>query len=598
MSWFDRVRSSLKQDTLAADLDEELQLHVDLKMRELMSTGFSREEARRQALRQFGNLGLVKERTRDFDTLQWMGDLVRDTRVSVRALRKTPGFTSVVLLTLALGIAANTAVFGLVNGLLFNLLPYPDSGQLMALMSRDAKGRENWTNYEDLLDWRMQSAQFSHLGGWISQSANLTGDFEPDRVRAGFVTANFLSMLGVAPAAGRDFREGEDQAGAERVVITSYGLWQGKFGGDPAFVGRQLTLNGEAFTAVGVMPQDFQFPVDTIDVWMPLPYYPNYKRDRAEINIASVGRLRTGATMKEAQAEMTGIAAALSQQYPQSNKDRGVAVHTFQEMATADVRPMLLMFWAAVGCVFLIACFNIANLSLSRVMSRERELGLRSALGASKSQIFRHLLAENLVLCLVGGAAGMLIGTAGARWLVHSQAGFLPAGFTVNLSPTIIAFSLGSAFLAALLFSGLPALHLLRGDLFDALRDGVRSAGASHSRAWLRKGLVVVELALSLTLLAGAGLLLKSFQRASGVDPGFKPENVLTLEYRMPRSKYPKPEDQVNFHYQVGERVRALPGVRTASVARAVPLSGNGAQMTFQIVGAPQPPRDRSRTPY
>jgi putative ABC transport system permease protein len=519
-----------------------------------------------------------------------MRTLWQDLRYGARMLWKKPGFTVIAVITLALGIGANTAIFSVVNAALLRPLPFDHPERLVMVYSRTSGGSRDSTSWPDLLDWRGQSRSFAHLSAFVTQSVNLTGREEPGRVVGGFVSADFFKMLGVEPAPGRAFLPGEDEAGAERVAIVSYAVWRDRFGADPNLIGQTLTLNNQIFTVVGVTPDGFRAPYSDVEVWMPIQYYPNFSLDRKAAVIDVMGRLNPGVPPRQAQAEMETIAARLGAQYPETNKDRGVNIVGLQELLVEGMKPSLLALFGVVACVLLIACVNVANLTLSRITGRRQELALRAALGASRARLVRQLLTESLLLALVGGALGLLIGAWGMDALAANSAVNLPPMVEVRLDRAVFGFTFGASILTSLIVGLLPALRSSRPDLNEALKEGGRTAGEGRGGHRLRGSLVVTQIALALVSMIGAGLMVRSFINLRGVDVGFDPRNVLTLEYRVPRNKYPEPQQQWRFHEQVVARVQALPGVESAAAIGAVPHGGNVGGSGFVLPDRAAPP--------
>jgi putative ABC transport system permease protein len=487
-----------------------------------------------------------------------------------------------------LGIGANTAIFSLVHGVLVRPLPYPDSGQLvMIYRTHPEKDRRTWASLADLEDWQRESRSLTHLAGWLSQSANLTGIGEPDRVRAAFVSANFFDMIGVQPEQGRGFRAGEDVPHAAKLVVLSYGTWSQKFGGTAA-LGSAIHLNGEPYTLVGVMPRGFEFPWDKIDVWMTSPHYPNYDRKRGGSFVGAFGRLKPSVTAAEAQAELTPIARRAATAYPESNSEwPATQVIGLHESVVQDLKPLILILWGAVGFVMLIACANLANLALSRVLTRQNELSVRRALGATAGQLVRHLLTESLLLSLGGWIAGSGLALLATRGLALGAERFLPAGMAVQVTWQVLTFAFALSIMSGVAFGVLPAWHIARNRSNPLVENG--RSGEGRRRGWMRRGLMIAAVAVSVILVTGAGLLIASFRGISGIDPGFKPDHLLTLEYRMPKNRYPQPEQQAGFHRRVMEEVGRLPGVQSATVAMAMPFSGNGSFDAFEVDGQPAP---------
>jgi len=517
--------------------------------------------------------------------------LWQDVRYGLRMLTRNPGFTLVAVLALALGVGANTAIFSVVNAVLLRPLPYPDPDQLALVFARTPREPREFVSYPDFEDWRAQSRSFEKLSAYVPQSVNLTGRDEPARLLGGFASADFLPMLGVTAAQGRLFLPGEDQPGAERVAVVTHALWQNRLGADPRLIGSALTLNGQPFTVVGILPEGFQFTWGDAEVYLPLPHYPNFSLERQRTSAAAIGRLKPGVTLGQAQAEMETIAGRLAAQYPETNADRGVTLVRLHDYMVERLRPSLLVLLGAVGFVLLISCANVANLQLARATARGSELAVRAALGASRARLMRQLLTESLLLALAGGGAGLLLGAWGVDVLAKYSPVLLPEGTRVSLDQTVLVFTLLVASLTGLISGLAPALRFSRPDLQEALKEGGRGAGEAGRRSRLRGSLVVVQVALALVLLIGSSLFIQSFALLTRVDPGFKPTNLLTLEYRVPQNKYPEGRQQWEFHRQVVERIRSLPGVEAASAVMAIPHGGNFGSTTFVPLDRPEPPR-------
>jgi putative ABC transport system permease protein len=581
MAWLNRFLASFRTERLERELDDEMAFHVEMKARDLAAAGLDGEEAERQARLRFGNATVLRERTRDRDVLLWVDELWRDVRFSVRSLARSRMYTAVVVLTLALGLGANVAVFSLVHSVLIRPLPFPDSRNLMFLMSVDENGQDDWLSYADLLDFRRQSKTLDGIAAFTAQSVNLTGERAPERLSGRFVSSPYFELLGARPELGRLLQMRDDEPGSERVTVLTHELWKNRYGGDPGIVGRKLVLNNELFTVVGVAASDSELPWwGACDLYLPFIYYPNYKPGARTQNTAGLAHVRPGASHQQAQEELSALAKRLAGQYPDSNRGRGVRMVTFQEFLVRELRPTLRLLWGAVGFVFVIACANIANLALSRVLSRTRELGIRSALGAGRLRLVRQILAEQLLLSLCGAGIGLVLGAWGADLLAAAKAADLAGAMRIEVSPAVVAMCFGLAVAAGMMCGLLPAMHVLR-------EGGTRR----RERGVTRRALVVAEVAVALVLLAGAGLLLKSFARVSGIDPGFRTHNRLTLEYRVPRNKYPEPAQQWAFHAAAIQRIRELPGVRSASAMLALPFSGNYGGTSFILPDRPEPPR-------
>ncbi len=524
----------------------------------------------------------------------FMEGLWNDVRFATRMLGRSPGVAAVSVLTLALGIGANAAIFSVVNALLLKPLPLPDSNELITLVGHSNEGRRQWISYPDFLDLQRQSKLLSAMSAFVPQSVNLTGREEPTRVRGGFVSAGFFEVVAVEPSQGRGFRPGEDLPGAERVCVLQHESWRSLFGGDPVILGKMLILNNEPFTVVGVMPQGFRFPFDEIEVWMTFQHWPvfaqnqNYK-NRGSGLVGPIARLKKGVTPEEARAELGTIAAQLARHYPEAGEGRGVVVQRLQEVVVSDLRQSVLVMLGVVVFVLLIACANVANLLLSRAAARQKEIAMRAALGAGRARLVRQLLTETCLVWLIGGAFGLIAGRWGIDALLASAPGDLPGGITVRLDLTVLTYTFGVTILTGILFGLIPALRYSKPNLVEFFKEGGRAGAEGAQRTGVRSALVVSQVALTMVLLVGSGLMIRSFRQLTRVETGFKVEKLLTMEYRLPRNKYPEGKQQWEFHRLVAERVRAVSGVRSASLIRALPFSGNGGSLAFELPGRPKP---------
>jgi putative ABC transport system permease protein len=529
-----------------------------------------------------------------------MESLVRDLRYAWRALRQRPGFAAVTVATLALGLGANTAIFSVVKVVLLSPLPYPEPERLAFVRGRSEARADNsfgslGLSWPDFVELRDGARSFAGLALVRGQSVNLTGADTPERVTGIFTTASlFSTVLETRAHRGRLFAAEETEvASSKPVAIITHGLWQRRFGSDPGLVGRSLTLNGAPFTVVGVLPPDFELNLVggtwTAEVFLPMPYYPN--RDgltRDDRSLFSIGRLAPEVSRLQAESDLAVIASRLEKEYPRTNAGLGVGVIPLRDMVVDEVRPSLIALQGAVSLVLLIACANVANLLLARATDRRKEIALRSALGAGRGRIVRELLAEGVVLASLGGVLGVALGLWGVRGLVALAPGGLPRlDGDVRLDGAVLAFSLALSLLTGITIGLVPALLALRTDLSSVLKEGGRSAGSGRRR--LREGLVVSEVALALVLLVGAGLLVESLRRMSAVEPGFRPERLLTLSFRLPPTKYPEGEPVAAFFRTAIARIRAVPGVEAAALVRAVPLTGNFAEGGYLVEGRPEP---------
>jgi len=511
--------------------------------------------------------------------------MIRDFRYAVRGLKKSPGFAVATVLTLALGIGANSAIFSVVNAVLLKPLPYKDAEQMTIVYSTGPGGTRNFVSVPDLDDWRASSKSFSSFAGISPQSVNLTGNDTPDRVVGSFISSNYFDMLGIQPASGRLFVNGEDRQGAALVAVLTDRVWRNRFGADPTILGRKLLFNGEPYTVVGVLPGNFIDQPWNADVYLPLFKYPNYTLDRGRSSAGVVARMQPGVSVAQAQSEMAAITARLAAAYPNTNRDRGALVVPLKEIVVGDLRPSVLALAGAVAFVLLIACANVAGLFTARMVGRERERAVRLALGAGRSQLISHVLAEALVLSAAGAALGLALASWGLQAVSKTIAGQLPTGMDVKMDTPVLLFTAGIAVIAALLVAGIPAWQSIRSTV---LREGL-GAGSGASRNRVRNLLAAGEIAMAMVLLTGAGLTIKSLLELGRTRTGFDTHNLLTFEYRVPRAKYTTGDAQNEFHRQVIDAIRAVPGVIAATSVRAVPLGGNGQVGDFFLTDRPEP---------
>jgi putative ABC transport system permease protein len=523
-----------------------------------------------------------------------MTGLLQDLRYTLRQLRKSPGFTAVAVITLALGIGANTAIFSVVNGVLLRPLEFRDPDRLVRVWHvPPAKSFPGMTTFSvsaaNYLDWERQNHVFEGMAIYTFHGFTLTGSDKPEQVDACAATSGFFSTLGVQPMLGRVFSSEEDQPGHSNVVVLSHRLWQERFGSNPAIVGQNINLDGQSYLVAGVMPANFQFP-DFAQMWTPMAWTDKERAVRGEHHSVVVARLKPGIDLKQAQAEMNTISSRLEQQYPEDNKGWGAVVVPLHDDLVSDVRPALLVLLGAVAFVLLIASVNVANLALARTFSRQKEIAIRTALGASSARVLRQIFTESVLLALAGGALGLTYAHAGVRLIMAYLADKLPHSIEVGLDSKVLAFTAAISIATGILAGVLPALRLTRGDVNQSLKQGLGRTDADSSGNRTRSILVVSEVALSLILLVGAGLMIRSFQRLHGVNPGFDSRNVLTMTAMVSRAKFPLPAQQVTFFDQVLQRVRALPGVESAGVVDDIPLDNGGSHQPVAIEGRPTVP--------
>ncbi len=519
-----------------------------------------------------------------------MEGLLRDLRYGVRTLFKNPGFSAVGVLALTLGIGANTAIFTVVNAVLLRPMPYEDSGRLVFISERSPQLEGMSISYPNFLDWREQNGCFENLGVYRRDSFTLALRDGPEQIVGAMVSADLFSALRVNPVLGQLFSSDDDKPGGEAVVVLSYGLWQRGFGGDPDIVGRKLTMSGKPYTVTGVMGVDYAFP-SRADLWVPVgPQYsnPGWRNRGNHPGLFGIARLKAGATLQQARAEMNTIAERLEQQYPQTNAGCRLTINPMLDTFVRDIKPALFWLFGAVGFVLLIACANVANLLLGRAAVRQKEIAVRGALGASRVRLVRQLLTESVLLALAGGALGLLFAAFGVKALIAINPDAIPRSREISLDLRVLGFTLAAAVLTGVVFGLAPALQASKPGLSDALKEGGRGSTGVVSQG-LRRVLVVFEVAISLILLIGAGLMIRSFYRLYQVDPGFNVNNLLSVRITLPRAKYPEPPQRLAFFRELIQRAASLPGVEAAGGATGLPLGNNGNQTSFWIVGQPEP---------
>ena len=503
-------------------------------------------------------------------------NLTQDLQFALRMLLKKPMFTLIAVVTLALGIGVNTAIFSVVNAVLLRGLPYHKADQLVLLSEVTQSGDPDGVSIQELEEYRAGMKSVEDLIGLQSQSVNVTGTDRPDRVRGAFVSANYFQFFNLNPIVGRTFVAGEDQPGAPKQVVVHEKTWRERLNSDPNLEGKKLILNGEPYSVIGVVSSDFKQPLDPdVEAWMPMNYFPGNTGQRDARFMFALGHLKPGASLQQANAEAANIAGQLAQAYPKENAGRGAKIEFLRELMVRTVRPALWLLFAAVAVILLIACANLANLLLARSLARQKEVAVRAAMGATQWRLIRQLLTETTLLSIVGGTAGVFLAYWGLRALLKLPQNFVSAQ-EVTLDMRVLLFAFAISVVTGWVFGLVPAIQLARPKLQSFLKEGARGGGEGARWNRVRSGFVIFQVALSLLLLVSSGLLIRSFNKLLHVNVGFNPEQLLSLEYRLPRNKYGKPEAQWNFHHQVIESVKQVPGVQSVSLIRGLPFSGNG----------------------
>jgi putative ABC transport system permease protein len=580
-----RWRALIHKNELEDELDEEMRFHLERDIEQNVRSGMTPEDARYAALKSFGRVDQSKEECRDARGVTFIENILRDISYSVRILLKSYAFTFVVVLTLALGIGANTAIFSFANGILLRPLPYPQSDRLAVLDETAPKrGIDSMSvSYPNFLDWREQNNVFEGIAAFFGTSRfALSGAGEPIEIRGSRISHGTFEVLRVWPQLGRTFTADEDRPEEDGVVILGHDLWQRNFGGNPGIIGQKIMLSNRPRVVVGVMPRGFRFP-EVSELWVPLALTTE-TFTRTDHGLGSIARLKDGVSFTEAQTEMHNIAARIEQQNPVTNEGLGVKVMSLHQSLAGDYREALLILLGVVGCVLLVACVNVANLMLARATARQKEFALRAALGAGRWQIMRQLLIESLILAIVGGALGFALSLWALHLLLTAIPIELPFWMNFGLDLRVLGFTIAITLLTGLIFGAVPALQTSRVDLNDTLKEGGRGTVGARGRS--RSLLVVTEIALSLVLLVGAGLMVQSFLRLRRVNIGLDAKNVLTATVILPQAKYQR-DQRVTFFKQLVDRVRSLPGVQAASATGTLPLSGSNWGRSLTVEGYP-----------
>ena len=577
------------------ELDDEVHGYVDLLAEEKMRAGMKPEEARRTARIELGGVEQVKENVREARAGAWFDSLLQDIRYGVRMLVKNPGFTAIAVLTLALGIGANTAMFSVIDAVLIRPLPYKNPSRLVLIWESEAGN--NAPDPATFLAFQRQNRVFEYMAGSRVSGLNLTGAERPERIGATDVTTDFFSLLGVNPLLGRTF-SAQDAPG--RPVVLSYALWQRMFAGNSDVIGRQLTLDGEMYTISAIMPASFQYP-DAADAWVLSPFAvprdvlkptEDPSQQSGHHYFETIARLKPGVTLQQAQADLDVIAKQIKTTDSEQALNSGIVLDTLQEDRVGDVRPALLVLFGAVGLVLLIACANVANLFLARGLKRQREMSLRMALGASRRRIFQQLILEGLLLVACGGLLGFALALAGFAPLVSLMPPDMRDLVHLQIDSRILLFTILASVATGILFGLAPAFGTVAHNLNDALKEGARNSSEARGHNRLRQLLVVSEISLALILLVGAGLLIRSYSRLQSVQQGFNPHNVLTAQIALPQSAYPNPAQRVAFLDTVISSLKNLPGVSSAAADTRLPLNAGGSSRSLVVEGRTRQDQD------
>ena len=574
-----RLRSLFRRDVVDRELDDELQFHLDQKTQHYVAAGLAPEDARRRALRDIDGLELRKEECRDARRVSHLEDLLQDLRFSARTLRKAPGFTATAILTLALGIGANAAIFSVVNAVLLRSLPYPSSEQLFTLHSNQS--------LPDLEDIQKKTNSFAAIGGLTTQGLDFTGQGEPVQVSAGLCNTELFAALGFQPTLGRSFSSAEDQYGGPALVVLTHGFWTRYFGGDSAILGKSIRLSGNSYTVIGVLPREYWLPGKPVDILASLRVVsPLAAQFRGVHFLKTYFRLKPGTSIAQARAEMENVDRWLTLHYPEENTDFHRRLLPLRDAIVGDVRPELLVLFAAVGLVLLIACVNFASLQLARSATRQREIAIRAALGAPSGRLVRQMLTESVFLSLLGGAAGLVLAGLGVRLLMTLTPAGLPRIADTSIDKVVLGFTFVVSLFTGIVFGLVPAINATLFSVSAKLKEGTRITAGGASGHRLRKFLVISEIALALVLLISAGLMIRSFMLLHRVDPGFRTDNLLTMRIELPEARYREQSKQRQFHRQLLDGLNSISGVQAALVSE-LPMSGDYITHNFVIEGRP-----------
>ena len=582
-------RNLFHKDRVDQEFTEEIQAYLDMLTEAKISQGLTPEEARRSALIEVGGVVQVQEKVREIRMGQFIETAWRDVRLGVRTLVHSPIFTVVTVLSLALGIGANTAIFSVVNGVLLQPLPYPEPDQIVHVWhtppQQSFPGLDKFSvSPANYVDWKAQSSTFEQMAVYTYTGLSLITSNNPLPLTGAAVSSDFFSVLRSQVMQGRGFTSEEEQPGRDQVVVIGHQLWQRAFGANPNIIGQTVNLNSRSFTVVGIMPAGFEFPREA-DLWVPLAWDDEERQVRSIHDYLVIARLKPNVSPEQAQAEMKTISSRLEQQYPEDNKGWGAVVIPLHEDLVGDFRTALLVLFCAVGFVLLIACANVANLMLARGANRQKEMAVRIALGAGRARLVRQLLTESVLLAVTGGVLGLLIAMVGSRMLVGL--GGIPNSDDIGIDTWALGFTLLVSLGAGILIGIVPALQSTRTSISETLKQGAGRTGGSAIKQHTRKALVISEVALSLVLLIGAGLMIRSFWKLQNVDPGFDTSNALTMSLVLTPTRYSEPQQRLAFVDQAIEQIRAVPGVVSVGTTSVIPLAGGGSTQPFSIEGQP-----------
>ncbi len=600
MTWRKQLR--FWRSIVSEDVDDELHFHFEMRVRDLIAAGWTEAAAREEAMQRFGEFTAVRDACIAIDTRrrerverrEVMGHMKQDLRFAFRTLRKSPGFTLLAVLCIGLGVGVTSTILSAVNAILIRPLPYQNPEELVAVYSWATATGERRVNisHPDYLSWRDDNRTFAQLGMWTWDVMAFSGDGEPERLDGAMVTSNLFPLLGVQPLLGRGFSPEEEQPNGPRVVVLSHALWQRRYGGQRDLVGRTITVNGFPTQVIGVMPPGFAFP-DRGQAWRPLVVEGNGLSRANRFYAGALGRLKPGVTIQQAQQDLDVISARLEKAYAKDNEGWRAETIPLHEDLVGEMRRPLLIFLGAVGCVLLIVCANVANLMLTRGAGRQREIAVRAAIGADRGRLVRQLITESLVLAALGGVVGLGIAAAGIKLYGLAVPSGLPWYISLRLDGTTLLATLGLSALTGVLFGVVPAFRSTAVNLTGALRDGSAGAGEGRGKHRLRSTLVVAEVTLSVVLMIGAGLLLRSYAALQATTLGFDRAQVLSFRLSLPQLKYDSPDKRRNFYASLFDRIKAVPGVETAGSGQGIPFSGWNVQAYLSMDG--QPPRPRGQ---